>query len=79
MDTGTAIPAELTVRLTQDGTTIPGAVDHETFSASSELATVTMSVPFRVDSVPVNVEVVSDQSGFTFTDISLTVLRLGDS
>ncbi|WP_346026510.1 hypothetical protein [Beduinella massiliensis] len=78
VDAGTPIPAELTVHLNLDGTPISGAVAHHTYTASTEVATLPMSVPFEVTTTPANLEVVADQAGFTFFDISFTVARLGD-
>lgn len=79
VDAGTAIPASLETRLTLNGAAVPGAVAHHTFAASDEAATVSMSIPFRVTDVPASLEAVVSQSGFTFTDLALTVVRLGDA
>lgn len=79
VDAGTTIPAPLEVRLTMNGAALPGAVAHHTFAASNEAATISMSVPFRVTAVPASLEAVVSQAGFTFTDLALTVFRLGDA
>lgn len=78
VDAGTTIPAELTVRLTLNGTPISGAVAHHTYTASNEVATLPMSVPFEVTAAPANLEVIAEPAGFTFSDISFTVARLGN-
>ena len=77
-DAGTAIPAEVTLRLSLDGSPVPGGVAHHTFASSTEVATLTFSTPFRVTSTPASLEVRAEESGFTAGDIALTVLRLGD-
>ena len=77
-DAGTAIPAEVTLRLYLDGSPVPGGVAHHTFASSTEVATLTFSTPFRVTSTPASLEVRAEESGFTAGDIALTVLRLGD-
>ena len=37
------------------------------------------SVPFRVDAVPTDITVTANQDGFQFNEVTLTVIRLGDS
>ena len=60
------------------GTPVIGASARHTFAASNEIATLSFSIPFRVSAVPENIQIVPDQSGFTFSDLHLTVIRLGD-
>ncbi len=79
VEPGTSIPASVAVRLFLNGTTVAGGTARHTFSSSSEIATMAFDIPFRVDTVPAEVEVVSTAAGFSFSDIALTVVRLGDA
>ena len=79
VDAGTAIPASVQVRLTNNGVDVPGAVAIQTFGASDEEANVTFSAPIRVDSVPANLEVIVNDAGYTFEELALNVYRLGDA
>ena len=74
-----SIPATATVELYLNGTPVPGAIASHTFTSSNETTTRFFSVPFRVDAPPSTLEVVVNDSGFTFDNIALTVLRLGES
>lgn len=78
-DVCTVVPAPLTVLLNLDGNAVPGATARHTFTSFQEAATVSFSVPFRVTATPATLEVVVDQFGYTFSDIALTVTRLGDA
>ena len=78
VDGRTAIPANLGMTLNLNGSPIAGAVARHTFGASCEEAMISFSVSFQVSSVPCNVEVVSNASGFTLSNIALTIIRLGD-
>ena len=79
VETGTSIPAELVTRLNLNGSAVAGASATHTFTSSNEIATVSFSVPFRVDSVPSTLEVVAEQNGFIFNESAFTVIRLGDA
>ena len=79
VDPGTTIPATLTVRLNEAGAQVPGAVATHTFASSNEVATMSFSVPFRVTAVPTTIQVVAEDSGFSFTEAALNVTRLGDA
>ena len=69
-NSGTSIPALAEVQMNLNGTMVPGAIARHSFTASSEVATVSFSMPFRV--------MVVNQDGFSFQDAALTVVRLGD-
>lgn len=77
-DVGTAIPAPLSAQLYLNGAVVPGGTARRTFTATGEAAELTIHVPFRVDAVPSNVSVVTDNAGFTADELTLTVIRLGD-
>ena len=79
VNTGTSIPATLTVRLNVNGSPVTGATATKTFTSSGEVTNLSFSVPFQVTAVPTTIEVVSDDAGFEMTDIALNVFRLGDA
>ncbi|MFR5112064.1 MAG: hypothetical protein ACLTEF_12420 [[Clostridium] leptum] len=79
VNTGTSIPATLTVRLNVNGSPVTGAAATKTFTSSGEVTNLSFSVPFQVTAVPTTIEVVSDDAGFEMTDIALNVFRLGDA
>ena len=62
----------------RDGVPVTGGSTRHTFTSSTELATLSFSVPFQVDSSS-SVTVVVDQAGFNFQELGLTVQRLGDA
>ena len=76
---GTAIPATIRVRLTENGANVPGASAIHTFTSSSELATLPFTAPFQVTTVPTTIQVVASLDGFNFDEIALTIVRLGDA
>ena len=77
-NSGTSIPALAEVQMNLNGTMVPGAIARHSFTASSEVATVSFSMPFRVTGAPEYLEMVVNQDGFSFQDAALTVVRLGD-
>ena len=74
----TTIPSTLLAQLYLNGAPVAGATANHTFTASTEAATMTFSVPFRVDGAA-TLQVGASQAGFLFDDIALTVIRLGDA
>ncbi|WP_308753436.1 hypothetical protein [uncultured Anaerotruncus sp.] len=77
-DAGTTIPTTLLTTLNQNGAPVPGGTARHTFTATGETAELAFSVPFQVTAPPVNLNVVASEAGFTGTDLTLTVIRLGD-
>ena len=73
------IPAAVVLQMKMNGASVEGAEVRHTFRDSREVATLTFSVPFRVVSVPANVEVAVAQGDVTVTARALTVVRLGDA
>ena len=76
---GTTIPSSVIAQLYLNGAPVPGASAQHTFASSSEVATLSFHVPFRVDAPPATLRVVINADGFTFEDRALTVIRLGDA
>ncbi|MDR3766729.1 MAG: hypothetical protein Q3Y08_06810 [Butyricicoccus sp.] len=76
---GTSLPTSIGVSLQQNGTDIPGGAVNEVFSNSGESSGLSFSVPFTVSTTPTTLQVVPTQSNFQFSDLALTVLRLGDA
>ena len=79
INTGTAIPSSISAVLYLNGTPVAGAVASHTFSSTNEVATMTFSVPFQAAVIPSTLQVIANEDGFTFEDLALTVMRLGDS
>lgn len=79
VNAGTAVPAAIAVRLTLDGTPVAGAAATHTFATAGDVATMSFHVPFRVTTTPGRVEVVANSSNFTFENLTLTIIRLGDA
>ena len=73
------MPTELVARLSLNSMAVPGASAIHTFTSSSEVTTVSFSVPFLVDSVPSTLQVVVEQNGFIFNESAFTVIYLGDA
>lgn len=76
-DENTTIPASIAIQLNLNGNSVPGAITHHTFTAAGEVTTMMFNIPFRVDYAISTIEVMVGQNGFRFTDITLTVTRLG--
>lgn len=79
VNTGTPIPSSLQVSLNLDGVPVTGASARHSFSSTDEVATMSFDLPIRVTNTVANLEVIADQDGFTFEDVALTVIRLGDA
>lgn len=75
---GTTIPSSITARLYLNGAPVTGAVASHTFTSSTEESSLTFSAAFQVTTVPSTVEVQVSDAGFTFNELALTVIRLGD-
>lgn len=75
---GSTIPSSIMLWLELDGVPVTGATARHTFTASNEVATMSFNVPFQVSSTG-TLRVVASAAGFSLEDVSLTVLRLGDS
>lgn len=73
---GTTIPSQILIQLYRSGTPLAGSATRHTFTASGEVANVTLSTPFDVTSIPAQLEVYVEEAGYTITDSSLTILRL---
>lgn len=76
---GMSIPAAVLVRLYLDGVPVTGAAARHTFASTGEMATVSFHVPFAISGTPATVQVVVDETGFIFEDITMTIIRLGDA
>ena len=76
---GTTIPGTLLVRLYLNGTQVTGAVSRHTFTATDGQSEVSFNLPISITSTPATLTVVANDAGYTLTDLSLTVFRLGDA
>ena len=75
----TPLPAAVDVRLYLDGVQVPGAIARYTFTAASNEAGLSFSVPFSVPVSTGTLTVLVNEAGFTFPQISLSLHRLGDA
>lgn len=76
MDPSTPVPSSLIIQLYFNGAPVSGATAHHTFTLSKEKTTLSFGAPFKV-SESGTLQVVANRSGYSFENISLTVLRLG--
>ena len=79
VEAGGSIPATAALRLYLNGAEVPGAFTSHTFASSIESASLSFHVPFQVTAVPATLQVVTEAPGFTLSNLSLTVTRLGDA
>ena len=68
----------VTVQLLHDSIPVPGAASSHTASGGGEVVNVSFTALFRAAG-PGTLKVVASASGFTFSNIALSVFRLGDS
>lgn len=76
MDPSTAVPSSFIIQLYFNGAPVSGAIAHHTFTLSKEKTTLSFGAPFRT-SESGTLQVVANRAGYSFENISLTVLRLG--
>ena len=79
VDTGTAIPSSVTARLYNQGTPAAGAIASHTFSVTGENANLSFNAPIQVTTAPASLRIVISTAGYTFSEVALTVTRLGDA
>ena len=72
----TNIPASVQVQMYLNGNPVMGAVASHTFVSSSETTPLNFVIPFRVDDGG-TLEVRTSQAGYSFENVTLTVIRLG--
>lgn len=75
MDPSTAVPSSFIIQLYFNGAPVSGAIAHHTFTLSKEKTTLSFGAPFRT-SESGTLQVVANRAGYSFENISLTVLRL---
>lgn len=76
--TGT-VPASSLTYMTQNGTNVPGSDVLTSLTSTSTYTAVSFTVPIQVTTTPVTLRVLSQQAGILYSNISLTVIRLGDN
>ena len=79
ISSGTSIPSSITIHLSVNGVENGGGVARHTFTSTGEVASVSFSTPISVTTTPTTLTFVTDNPGFVLSDISITVLRLGDA
>ncbi len=76
---GVPIPTNIEILLEANGTAIPGAAVRHSLDHSSEIITLTMTLPVTVTSTPTALRFVATEGGFSFDNTFLTITRLGDA
>lgn len=79
VNTGTTIPSAFTVRLNENSTQVPGGIATHAFTSTDEIANLAFSVPFAVTAVTTIIQVIAEQEGYTFENLALTIIRLGNT
>ena len=75
----TAAPAESVTYLTQNGEMVPGALVQTRLEQSGTYQSVSFAVPIQVTSVPTTLQVVSQDAGILYSNVSMSVVRLGNN
>ena len=70
-------PADLNIKFYLNDSVLPGAHAHHTFTDNNEEVMLVCDAPFKVVSTPDVLSVVVEDDCASFSDISLTVIRLG--
>ena len=73
------IPAVVALFLTVNGAINNMGAARHIFASSSEVATVSFHATVSVTTVPTTLTVLVENSGFIFSDVEITVLRLGEA
>ena len=72
------IPAEIDITLSLNGTTVNGGTARHSFTSTGNYSTISFTIPIMVTENPSTLNVISSATGFIFSDVAITVLRLGD-
>lgn len=72
------LPLPISVFIQQNGTTVNDAGGRHTFHNSAEVANIAFSFALLVTSVPAVLTVVADGGKFFYSDVSLTIYKIGE-
>lgn len=73
------VPADCLIFLTQDGKNVEGASVETSLNQGGSYTWVAFSIPIQINSVPSVLQVVSQQGNLVFSNISFSVVQLGDN
>ena len=76
---GTTFPLQLLLYLQQQGNEVPGASVRQSFQTSTDVGNVSFSQIINVSSAPETLSVVGNGGNFTYSDVALTVQKVGDA
>ena len=76
---GTTFPLQLLLYLQQQGNEVPGASVRQSFQTSTDVGNVSFSQIINVSSAPETLSVVGSGGNFTYSDVALTVQKVGDA
>ena len=74
---GSDFPLALLFYLQVQGAEAPGAAARHTFHTTADVATVSFSTVIQVSTTPVTLEVMTSGGNFIYSDIGLTIFRIG--
>ena len=67
------------IYLTENGQEVDGTSVQTSLTQPGDYTSVAFSVPIQISSVPTTLQIVSSQGGLLFSNISLSVVQLGDN
>ena len=76
--TGSSFPLTNSVYLSQNGSSVPGAVSNYIFQTSNGMANQTFSIPIAVQTAPTTLQVISQGATILYDGVTLSIYRLGD-
>ena len=76
--TGSSFPLTNSVYLSQNGSSVPGAVSNYIFQTSNGMANQTFSIPVAVQTAPTTLQVISQGGTILYDGVTLSIYRLGD-
>ena len=77
--TGSSFPLTNSVYLSQNGSSVPGAVSNYIFQTSNGMANQTFSIPIAVQTAPTTLQVISQGGTILYDGVTLSIYRLGDT
>ena len=77
VQSGASLPAAADVQVYANGGAVDGGATQHIFAAAAERANLAIVVPVAVTSVPESVSVVAAENGLNFSNVAVTVMRVG--
>ena len=76
---GATFPLQILLYLQENGTEVPGTAVRESFHTSSDVGNASFSQFINVASAPVTLSVVSTGGNFVYSDVAMSVLKVGEN